>query len=78
MYIVLSYSNNLILRYPSAANTFDVGNGHVAHHLPGNITHCAISVKGLTRCATLIWHYKWRYALLDQDAIPEDGRSCSR
>lgn len=56
MYIVLSYSNNLILRYPSAANTFDVGNGHVAHHFPGNITHCAISVKGLARCAMLIWH----------------------
>lgn len=53
-YIMLSYSHDLIFRYPSAANTLNVGNGHVAHHLSGNVTHCAISMKRLARCTMLI------------------------
>lgn len=34
--------DNVVLGYPGATNAFNVIDGHITHHLPSHIAHCAI------------------------------------
>ena len=41
-YIVFPDGHNVLLRHSRASHAFDVGDGHVAHDLAGDIAHGAV------------------------------------